>query len=265
MKDDIQDKRQWKLSGPNSITEEAVNTAIQMIKLYHEETDFQRIPMEAETELMNLIREGRYKDFKGSSFEKFRDSHGSVIPSPLTNYTYIVIAAVTLFSRTAVSAGVAPDDAFDLADILLLYLSACTSVEEVHQVYQLAGTMFAKLVHRRLTEGKKQSFQLEKLRNYISRNIFQKITLTDLSRYAGLSESRISHLFADELGISVHRYIQKEKTDVACNLLMHTDRSVAEIAAYLGFASSGNFSVVFRKWQKMSPTEYRKRNYREVY
>ena len=61
MKDDIQDKRQWKLSGPNSITEEAVNTAIQMIKLYHEETDFQRIPMEAETELMNLIRKAVIK------------------------------------------------------------------------------------------------------------------------------------------------------------------------------------------------------------
>ena len=265
MKDDVREQLKGITPGQGAVTEDTVNTAMQLLKLYHEETEFRRIPLEAEAELIEVIREGRWQDFKASSFEKFRDNHGSVIPSPLTNYTYLVISAVTLFSRTAVSAGVAPDDAFDLSDVLLLYLSVCSSLEEVHRIYQLSGTMFAKQVYRKLAEGKKHSAQMEKIQTYISRNIFRKITLADLSGYAGLSESRISHLFADELGISVHNYIQREKTGVACNLLMHTERPVAEIAAYLGFASSGNFSVVFRKWQKMSPTQYRKKNYREVY
>ena len=249
----------------NIFTEESVNAAMQMTKLYHEETDFRRIPLEVEEEMLSIIREGRYEDFIVQPFEKIRENHGTIIPSELTSYVYIVVSAVALFSRTAVRAGVTPDDAFDLADALLLHLSACTSLEEVRQIFELSGVMFAKQVRQKKAEGEKHSWQTAKIQTYISRNIFRKIILADIAAYTGLSKSRISHLFAAELGISVHDYIQREKIAEACRLLVNTDRPVAEIAAYLGFASPGNFAVVFRKWQKMSPREFRTKAYREVY
>lgn len=65
--------------------------------------------------------------------------------------------------------------------------------------------------------------------------------------------------------ISLHNYIQQEKIEVACNLLEHSPRSVAEIATYMVFQNQSNFASVFRKWKGMSPSEYRKINYREVW
>jgi len=48
-------------------------------------------------------------------------------------------------------------------------------------------------------------------------------------------------------------------------LLEHTKRPISEISTYLGFQTQSNFGAIFKKWQNMTPTEYRNKNYREVY
>lgn len=248
------------------LTEEDIMTTIQLTKLYHEETSFQRIPMEVESHLLDVIRQGKYEEFKVSSFDKIKENHGSIIQDSLKDFTYVVISAIAIFSRAAIEAGAVPDDAFDLSDALLFRLSSCTTQEEVHNIYQLSSIMFAKLVRQRLAKPTQaKSYQVEKMLTYIGRNIFHKITLASLAEYVGLSTSHLSRLFSQEMGISIHNYVQREKTNIACNLLMHTDRPISEIATYLGFPFPSNFAIVFRKWQKKSPTEYRTQMYREVY
>ena len=248
------------------LTESELLYSLQILKLFHAETDYRRIPIDAEKNTLDLIRQGRYEDFHASPYEKLKDNICPLIEPPLTNYIFMVVASITLYSRAAIEAGAVSDDVFDLSDTLLLQLAKCTSFEEVHNIYQLSGKFLAKLVHdSRQTNNNSKSWQLERILTYISQHIFQKITLDELAEYVSLSPGHISHLFSKEFGISVHNYIQREKTNVACNLLMHSDRPIAEIATYLGFASPSNFTVVFRKWQKMSPTEYRARMYREVY
>ena len=80
-----------------------------------------------------------------------------------------------------------------------------------------------------------------------------------------LSTNYLCNLFSSSLGISIHQYIQREKVQVACNLLQHTDRSVSDIALYMGFQTQSNFAAIFKKWKGITPSEYRKMNYREVY
>ncbi len=80
-----------------------------------------------------------------------------------------------------------------------------------------------------------------------------------------MTATYLCHLFSREVGISIHNYIQREKITVACNLLEHTTQSISEISTYLGFQSQSNFSAIFRKWKLMTPSQYRKRMYREVY
>ncbi|MCI6995579.1 MAG: hypothetical protein MR936_02025 [Eubacterium sp.] len=71
---------------------------------------------------------------------------GSMASDKMTAYTYLTVAAITLFSRTSIECGVLPDEAFDLSDALLYTLSRCNSVDEIHNIFQLSATMFAKQV-----------------------------------------------------------------------------------------------------------------------
>lgn len=246
-----------------AVTEEQIQSLITASRLIHSETDFQRIPMQAEDMAQELIRTGQYDRIHFHPFSQIQDNLGMMACDAKTQYTYIVVASITVWSRIAIEQGVVPDDSFDLSDALLYSLSFCKTVDEIHDIYELSAVMFAKQVHQVLTQ--KPSRQIAEVQNYISRNIFKKITLKEIADYMNLTPNYLSSLFSKELHISIHNYIQREKVHVSCNLLSHTKRSISDISAYMGFQTQSNFSAVFRKWEHMAPTEYREKNYREVY
>lgn len=245
------------------VNEQQIETFIDLVKYRNAENQFQRIPIDVETDLLNKIRQGDYENIRISSFNRMEENLGPMALDKKTGYTYLTVTAIALFSRAVIGCGVTPDEAFDLSDALLYTLSGCKSMDEIHNIFQLSATMFAKQVaHLHMTP---HSHQVERICNYIGRNIFQKITLEDIAEYTELTDTYLCRIFAKEMGISIHSYIQREKITVACNLLEHTDRPISEIAVYLGFKSQSNFSAIFKKWRNMTPSEYRNKNYREVY
>ena len=245
------------------INETMIENIISMQKLRNSELDFRRIPMEAENNMLDLIRQGRYEDIHIASFPRINDNIGMMAKDAFTSLSYLVVSAVAIYSRVAIEAGAVPDDAFDLSDALLFCISYCKTEEDLHQTYQTAAVMFARLVHKK--KEKSRSYQLERALNYISCNIFRKITLEEVAQFVGLSQNYLCNLFSREMGISFHNYVQKEKIARACNLLKYSDRSVSDIAAYMGFQTQSNFSSVFRKWMGVTPSKYRETNYREVF
>lgn len=246
-----------------TITENLINFLITAGRLQRSEIELQRIPMEVENELKDKIRQGKYKEINLQPFSKIHDNLGAMANNPITQYTYLAVASITSWSRVAIEGGALPDDAFDLSDALLYTLSFSKTLDEIHQIYQLAATMFAKQVY--LQKQKKPSYQVLRAQNYISRNIFNKITLDEIAEYVNLSSNYLCNLFSREMGMSLHNYIQREKISISCNLLMHTDRSVSDISSYMGFQTQSNFTAVFRKWKGMTPTEFREQNYRELF
>lgn len=244
-------------------TEKTLETFMNSVRLFNNERQMQRIPLDAETHMLNLIRSGKYQEIKCPAYHRLRENLGPMAGDDLTIYRYLVVASITLFSRAALESGLEPDLTFDASDSLLYFLSQANTLDEIHDIYQVAGTYFARQVY--LLNQKSLSWQVDKICTYISRNIFNKITIPEIAQYAGLSPNYMSNLFKEQMGISIHNYIQKEKTAIACNLLMHTNNPISDISAYLGFKSQSNFAAIFKKWQNMTPTEYRDKNYREVY
>lgn len=245
------------------ITEHQIETFINLVTLRHEENQFQRIPLNAEEELLDKIRLGQYHKIQIPPFKKMDDNLGMMAINKEMGYLFLVVTAIALFSRTAIQCGVEPDSAFTLADALLLQLSAAKNTEEIHNICQLSAVMFAKRVAHK--KDNTCSYQVDRACNYISHNIFHKIMISEVADYVQLSQTYLCRLFTTEMGISIHNYIQKEKIKIACNLLMHTDRPISELSVYIGFQSQSNFCTVFRKWKNMSPSEYRRKMYREVY
>lgn len=72
------------------------------------------------------------------------------------------------------------------------------------------------------------------------------------------SESYISHLFKNNLGIGISEYIIDSKLCYGEMLLVDGKHTVSEIAHITGYASPQSFCKAFRKKFGMSPTEYTK-------
>jgi AraC-like DNA-binding protein len=80
----------------------------------------------------------------------------------------------------------------------------------------------------------------------------EKLTLGQLSKASFLSESRLSHLFKEQLGISVHQCILWKKMLLAV-LKSREGYSLTECAHYAGFSDSSHFNKVFYKMFGIKP------------
>ena len=93
----------------------------------------------------------------------------------------------------------------------------------------------------------------------VEQDLARSWTLTGLARIAQLSESRFSHLFAEQIGLSPMEFVEQRRLAWAAQLLDLTARPVASIAAEVGYSDALYFSSRFRRRYAMSPRAYRNR------
>lgn len=244
------------------VTEKKIEALLSITRLRNAEIGLDRIPMDAEKTLLDNVRNGRYKDIHTPSFAQMEQNLGKAAANPLHQYLFMTVACITLCARAAIEGGAMPEEAFNLSDSMLYMLDFCETTEEIHSIYSLTGIMFAKLV---AGSKKEVPVKVDQALNYIYKNLYKKVTVQEIASFLEISPSYLSHLFQENMGIPLHDYIQREKIDRACNLLSQTDRPLSVIASYLGFATPSNFALVFRKWKHMTPTEYRRLNYNEIF
>ena len=92
---------------------------------------------------------------------------------------------------------------------------------------------------------------------YMKNNLHQSLTVHHLAQRAGLSRSRLSHLFACELGMPPARFLKLLKLQKSSVLLETSLLSVKEISAKVGYQYGHHFMRDFRKAYGMTPSEYR--------
>jgi len=91
---------------------------------------------------------------------------------------------------------------------------------------------------------------------HIRRNIDKVITISELSRLAGMSTSAFSTAFRQWTGSSVANYHASLRIRHARELLEERKLPIGEIALRLGFYDNCHFSRVFRKATGLSPRQY---------
>ena len=88
----------------------------------------------------------------------------------------------------------------------------------------------------------------------------ENMKLTDLTGYVNLSVSYFSALFKRTTGIGVIEYLNKTRIKKAKEMFAnHRDYSVSEVAYMVGFDNLSYFSKTFKKYEGMTPAEYRKK------
>ena len=100
--------------------------------------------------------------------------------------------------------------------------------------------------------------ELMRCRQFIQRNLFQKITLKDLCDETLSSRSHLCAMFKKHLAISPGEYIARERRKFAMDLLRSSpDLSVKQVAGHCGYRSQLYFASDFKKHTGLTPTQYR--------
>ncbi|HEY7046384.1 MAG TPA: AraC family transcriptional regulator [Jatrophihabitantaceae bacterium] len=86
---------------------------------------------------------------------------------------------------------------------------------------------------------------------------FERLTVDDLARAAGLSRAHFSREFRRAFGESPHVYVLTRRLERAASMLRTTDRSVADICIAVGLDSIGSFTTSFTRMFGRPPTAYR--------
>jgi len=92
---------------------------------------------------------------------------------------------------------------------------------------------------------------------YLHQNYAQDLTRNELADAVGVSESYLSQIFHQEMGISLWEFLNRLRIQHAQALLRASDETITAIARQVGFNDSAYFSRVFRKLAGCSPSAYR--------
>lgn len=96
--------------------------------------------------------------------------------------------------------------------------------------------------------------------HYIRQHACGGIKVGQVLDHVGISRSNLDNRFMDELGHSVHFAIHQEKLERACELLIHSNKAVKDIALVCGYRSLQYLYAVFKHHFELTPSEYRTRN-----
>ena len=101
--------------------------------------------------------------------------------------------------------------------------------------------------------------RVDKAREHLTTRLAEPFSETTLARAAGLSPSRLRHLFRSQTGDSPRHFLEQQRLRKAGDLLALSRRTIAEIALETGFANPFYFSLRFKKETGESPRAYRHR------
>jgi AraC-like DNA-binding protein len=100
-------------------------------------------------------------------------------------------------------------------------------------------------------------FKLEQAREVLKSRYFYPPTQRDLSREVGLNEFKLRRGFKEYFGITVYDYITRLRMEKARKLLVDEQMSISEVSATVGFSHQNNFSIAFKKYFGLPPSEFK--------
>lgn len=101
---------------------------------------------------------------------------------------------------------------------------------------------------------------LESILAYVESRLGSKITLEDTASRFWVSQSTITHLFHEKMGVSFYKYVTRRRLSEARNLMME-GMALEKVATRVGFGDYSAFFRAFKAEYGLSPREFRNQKF----
>lgn len=129
--------------------------------------------------------------------------------------------------------------------------------ETLWELKCLLMDFYSKIVSYRESQESEERQYVDRIIDYIRMNYNKEIDFDHMAEYTGISYSYIRKIIKQKTGKSVMEYINRIRIEEAKRLLRQTDASLPEIAVTLGYNNDQSFNRFFKKYEGITPGEFR--------
>ena len=222
------------------------------------------------------LRDGDLRSIEESK-RMFRSGiTGKLSDDPLRDKKYLFVASTTLATRFAIEGGMEALSAYNMSDLYIQQADKCESIDDVNALQTQMITDFtqkmaqlhsmkqsAPMIAESLSSDIQVSKPIWNAMDYIYYHLHEKISIPDVADYVKLSPNYLNHLFKTEKGVTISAYIRSRRIEAAKNMLLYSDYSESEIAAFLAFSTTSHFIKIFREDIGMTPRAYQRKYFRK--
>ena len=210
-----------------------------------------RYPVREEKRLINQLLSGNAQEIQHSVADFFTAISGTeqaVVDNTLHCLNSLVI---NLWSV------VVENPSFNCQDIhVFVFLENLLGQETLEDARQVLTTFLMQLLERR--QSGEKTTQSGDIISYINENYMQDLDISAVASRFGLSYSYVRKLFKEKTGKTILDYLNGLRVVRVKELLTQTDDTIGEIAAQAGFYNEQALFRTFKKYEGITPGDYRK-------
>ena len=106
-------------------------------------------------------------------------------------------------------------------------------------------------------DGVEVPYEMKKILDYLSQNVCSKLTVSQIAKANGKSESALKQLFARYRKNGIIHCFNSMKINEAKRLIKEDALNMSQIAETLGFENQQYFSKCFKLYTNMTPTQFK--------
>lgn len=131
-----------------------------------------------------------------------------------------------------------------------------TSLENISVITSKAVDAYLEQLEAAAVKPENPNIAL--MTNYIENHYPDSLTVEAIADAACLSPGYAGRIFKEQLGLPIMDYVLKVRIEKSKKLLLNPHYQIQAIAEKVGYGDAGYFTKVFRKFEGITPTQFRK-------
>lgn len=159
-------------------------------------------------------------------------------------------------------------DSIDAVDTIFRRIIGIFKSEQPLSGYTASGLLYELLIEcfkGSCSEGMSQTTQensiIRPVINFINDNYHKDISLADMAKMSNCTPEHLCKVFKAHVGLRPFEYLAKKRIQEAKRLLSTNLYTISQVGKMVGYTNNSYFCSVFKKYEKLSPSEFRGNSY----
>lgn len=163
---------------------------------------------------------------------------------------------LVMLSRVVNRMGLTVAPFLEINDHAIGQIYQTTSLENISVITAKSVDVYLEQLEASAVKPENPNITL--MTDYIENHYQDNLTVDDIATAACLSPGYAGRIFKDQMGMPIMDYVLKVRIDKSKKLLLNPHYQIQAIAKNVGYGDAGYYTKVFRKFEGITPTQFRK-------